>query len=116
MQLIIKGDMHYALYRFALYGAAAILQEFIPGAVIRINWLGPDEAALLIEAAEPLGSDDVARILHDHARGHTDAWVQATHQHRSGKKATTVGTFSPRLPLAADEIGRASCRERVTHE
>lgn len=102
MQLIIKGDIHYALYHFALYGAAAILQESLPGAVIRINWLGPDEAALLIEAAEPLGSDDVARILHDHARGHTDSWVQATHQHRSGKKATTVGTFSPRLPLAAD--------------
>lgn len=102
MRITMKGDSHYALWHFALYGAAAVLEQAFPEVTVSVCWQNPDSAELLLDGQAGLTDELVARALHEHARGHTDSWVQALHDHRSGKKATTVGTFSPRLPLPAD--------------
>ena len=101
MRIRLPGDIHYALSHFALYGAAAIIEQEL-GARVRLRWLGADASEIRLvttEWAEP----DVANALLAHAKRHTGTWVQAVHEHRTGKKTSAVGTLSPRLPQAADQ-------------
>lgn len=100
MTIRIAGDIHYALWHFALFGTAAILEQEL-GCTTRVEWLDADTAQVTMESA---GADEetVAAALHQHAVRHVDSWVQHVHELPLGKKTAKVGTFSPRLPLPAD--------------